>query len=233
MPAPISFARARPHPRSTALTSPWLFPAAHGRDQNPICAFHLQGDGNGAVGAGTEGETIVLGPAALILAAASAGSAPAPAPALSSASPWWEKITYSISGDGEQQSCRYESSLSGAESCDSDAKPGAALQQASASTAALTRITIERRFSPGAHPGSLSLESGDTLLGAKMMALAIDADGAVRSCDTVGTLGDVRSGYGCEELRAERFEASARREQSNVRQAFMTILIYGHEEQLT
>lgn len=170
----------------------------------------------------------MLGPAALILAAASAGSTPA----LSSVSPWWEKVTFTISDDGEQQACRYESSLSGAESCEPDAPPPA-MQQASGSVTALTRITIERRFSPGTDPGSLSLESGDILLGAKMMALAIDGSGAVRSCDTLGTLGDVRSGYGCNELRAERFDAAAGTAQSDVRQAFMTILIYGHEEHLT
>ncbi|QNM82996.1 hypothetical protein H8M03_01120 [Sphingomonas sabuli] len=172
----------------------------------------------------------MLGLAALILAAAASGSIADTAPALSSAAPWWEKITYRISDDGEQQTCRYESSRSGVESCADDETAAASMHQASTPVTALTSITIERRFSPGATPGSLSLQSGDTLLGAKMMTVAIASDGAVRSCDTVGSFGDVRSGYGCEELSAERFEAAA---EGGLRTAYMTVLVYGHEEQLT
>lgn len=171
----------------------------------------------------------MLGPVALILAAASAGPAPLPA----AQSPWWEKITYTLSEDGEAQSCRFESSRSGIESCDENGESQAPMRQASGPTTALTKITIERRFSPGPYPGSLSLESGDTLIGAKMMALSIANDGSVSSCVLVGTLGQMRTGYGCDQVRAERFDASARSGGTEPRRAFMTVLVYGHEEQLT
>ena len=167
----------------------------------------------------------MLGLAALILAAASANASPA----LTSASPWWEKITYTMTGGGGQQSCIYQSSLAGARRCagDEDSSPVGA----KSATGAYTRITIERRFTPGLQPDRGGLESGDTLLGGQVMALAIDGTGAVRSCKILAATGDVRPAYSCNEARAERFEASAR-ESLQVRQGFMTILVYGHEGQL-
>lgn len=168
----------------------------------------------------------MLGLAALILAAASANASPE----LTPASPWWEKITYTISGDGAQQSCVYQSSLAGARSCDSD-EQSSPIRARSGSTGTYTKITIERRFTPPGGPDPLSLEAGDTLLGGQVMALAIDGTGAVRSCQILAASGDVRPAYGCKQARAERFEASAR-ETEPVREAFMTILVYGHEEYL-
>lgn len=168
----------------------------------------------------------MLGLAALILAAASANASPT----LTSASPWWEKITYTISGDGARQSCVFESSLAGARSCDSDER-SSPIRAASGSTASYTKISIERRFTPRGEGDPLRLEPGDTLLGGQVMALAIDGTGAVRSCQVLAASGDVRPAYSCSQARAERFEASAR-ETSQVRQAFMTILVYGHEENL-
>lgn len=173
--------------------------------------------------------TIVLGFAALILAAA---SAPADAsPSLTSATPWWEKVTYVIGIDGEQQACRYESSIGQSRSCGDDSS--SALARTPSSATAYTKITIERRFTPGSAPERIDLHSGDTLLGGQIMSLAIGGGGEVRSCNVVGRSGDVRPDYGCDQLRAERFQASASRARSaEVRQGFMTILVYGHKESL-
>jgi hypothetical protein len=175
-------------------------------------------------------EFLVLGLAALILTAASA-SADA-SPALTSVAPWWEKVTYTINGDGAQQACIYQSSLAGARSCNDGEAFSHAKSAASGSTGSYTKITIERRFNPGAQPEPLSLEAGDTLLGGQVMALAIDGTGAVRSCQVLAASGGVRPAYSCREARAERFEAGAARGTPQVRHAFMTILVYGHEEHL-
>ena len=71
-----------------------------------------------------------------------------------------------------------------------------------------TRITFERRFSPGAKPAVEALQPGETLLGGRVMALAIDSKGAVKACEVVATSGSVTPQYGCSDLEAERFEAS-------------------------
>jgi hypothetical protein len=186
------------------------------------------GGGNDAAGAGTKGDTIVLGLAALLLAAAAPADASS---ALTLSSPWWDRITYTIADDGAEQSCRYESSIDGAEACDSDGPPPQAIESAG-SNATFTKITIERRFNPS-RPSPPSTEAGDTLLGQQVMALAIAEDGSVSSCRIVGSSGQVKPFYGCDEARAERFEASASRTSSQVRYGFMTILVYGHEEYLT
>ena len=54
----------------------------------------------------------------------------------------------------------------------------------------VTRITFERRFTPGAAPAKAALAAGDTLLGGEMMALAIDPHGAVKDCKVVARSGD-------------------------------------------
>lgn len=172
----------------------------------------------------------MLGLAALILAATSASAGASPA--LTLVAPWWEKVTYTINGDGAQQACVYETSLAGARSCEDDHTFSHAKSAASGSTGSYTKITIERRFNPGGVPDPLSLEAGDTLLGGQIMALAIDGTGAVRDCQVLAESGDVRPAYSCREARAERFEAGAGRETPKVRQAFMTIVVYGHEEYL-
>lgn len=171
----------------------------------------------------------MLGLASLILAAASANASANAPPGLTSASPWWEKITYTMAGGGGQQSCVYQSSLARARSC-ADGEDSSPVDSGS-TTGAYTRITIERRFTPGLQPDPGKLASGDTLLGGQVMALAIDGSGAVRSCKVLAASGDVRPAYSCKEARAERFEASAR-ESQQVRDGFMTILVYGHEGQL-
>ena len=171
----------------------------------------------------------MLGFAALILAAASANTTPA-----LTTSSWWEKVTYTISGDGVQQACQYESSFSagGTASCDYEYASSPISRAGSGSAGTYTKITIERRFTPGDRPDAGKLELGDTLLGGQIMSLAIDGSGQVRSCKVVVASGEVRPVYGCNEARAERFEASAGREASRVQQGFMTILVYGHEGQL-
>ena len=166
-----------------------------------------------------------------ILAAAAAAAAASPT--FTTTSPWWEKVTYTIDGDGAEQSCKYESSAgSGARICNSDSAPKAAKSSASGSAGMYTKITIERRFTPGQRPDPGRLEIGDTLLGGQVMALAIDGAGTVRSCRVVVASEGVKPAYGCDELRAERFEASASRASSQVRQGYMTVIVYGHEAQL-
>jgi hypothetical protein len=171
---------------------------------------------------------IVLALAALALAATSANASPA----LTTATPWWEKVTYTISDDGAQQVCRYETSLSraGEQGCGEDEGAAAIHEASSGSPGPYTKITIERRFTPGSSPNPVALETGDTLLGGQVMALAIDGNGAVQSCQLIGASGEVKTPYGCEEAKAERFEASASSAPTQVRYGYMTILVYGHEE---
>jgi hypothetical protein len=151
---------------------------------------------------------------------------------LLSNTPWWEKVTVTVSGDGKPESCRYESSLKAAsEDCDVGTSAAAMSQASSASSKGeVTRITFERRFTPGASPVKADMQVGDTLLGGQMMALAIDGRGAVRNCKIVATSGDLQPGYGCDEASAERFQASAARGPEH--SGYMTILVYGHSEHM-
>lgn len=171
----------------------------------------------------------MLGFAAALLAATSTASSP-----MLTISPWWEKVTYTISDDGEQHACTYESSIATdnggvCEESDSTIPVTAA---ASSSSGAYTKITIERRFVPGDRADPGTLQSGDTLLGGQMMELAIDGSGTVSGCRIVASAGEIRPAYGCDEARTERFEAGAGLASPDIRQGYMTILVYGHEEQL-
>ena len=172
--------------------------------------------------------------AALALISASAhGLAAAPSKAadtLSSSAPWWEKVTVTIAGDGKPQSCRYESSLrpDSAKDCDVTGSQ-AGLGKESGTKSDFTRITFERRFTPGAISGGADVQPGDTLLGRQVMALAIDGNGAVSGCKIVATSGDMTPDYGCKEAASEKFEASARAI-GTAREGVMTILVYGHDE---
>ena len=172
----------------------------------------------------------MLGLAALFLAAATAGASPS----LMSTAPWWERVTYTITGDGHQQSCKFESSLgaASAEECNDEKSSTQMRQAAGKSDGSYTKITIERRFSPGAQLEPFQLETGDTLLGAQVLALEIDKSGAVSSCETVATSKDLKPAYDCDLARTERFEASAGRPSQQVRRGLMTIIVYGHEEDL-
>jgi hypothetical protein len=173
--------------------------------------------------------------AALILASA-AGALGATAtastnPTLVSNAPWWEKITVTLSGDGKPEACRYETSLKAAsENCDV-ASSAASMAKASESKGEVTRITFERRFTPGAPPAKPALAAGDTLLGGEMMALAIDQHGAVKGCKVVAQSGEMRPQYGCDDATAERFQASVGPAKAQ-RDGYMTILVYGHSEHM-
>lgn len=161
--------------------------------------------------------------AALALVAASTTSSPA---LLSNAS-WWERVTMTVSGDGQGKSCRFESSLepNHVKNCEVSS---ASLKASADGHGVYTKITFERRFSPGERPDIGELEAGDTLLGSQVMALAIDGAGSVRSCQIVVAAGDLLPSYGCQEARAERFAASAGRGGEAAHQGYMTILVYGH-----
>lgn len=181
-----------------------------------------------AVGAGTKGESLVLALAALFLASASVDAPPA----LTFESPWWERFTFTMTGDGTQQSCSYQTNMdsSGTQSCGEDQSSTPMQHHASAGGASYTKITVERRFTPAARPDPLSVQAGDTLLGGQVLALAIDKAGAVQACQVVGAQGDLTPPYGCDEAKTEKFDASATRSTAPVRHAFMTVLVYGHEE---
>jgi hypothetical protein len=162
-------------------------------------------------------------------------ASPAPSPALSSTAPWWEKFTFTMTEDGTQQACQYQTSLpiAGVDGCGDDSADSQAdgiHNASSASGGSYTKITIERRFTPGTQPVPVRLETGDTLLGEQVLALAIDPAGAVKTCEIVGTKGELKPPYGCAEARTERFEAAAARSIQQFRHGFMTVLVYGHEE---
>ena len=167
--------------------------------------------------------------AALTLASATANSTLTLLPS----SPWWEKVTVTISGDGKPQSCRFESSLkpNAANSCD---VIGSEAAQATAPGAKdqYTRITFERRFKPGGQPDAGDLQPGETLLGGQVMALAIDPRGEVKTCKVISESGSMRPQYGCAEATTERFEASAKspRMAESPREGYMTVIVYGHSE---
>lgn len=171
--------------------------------------------------------------AALALASASAHS---PA-TLKSTAAWWERVTVLVADDGKAQSCRYESSLqpNGGQECSVTEGPASSVKSAGAGASAknqFTRITFERRFSPGAKPDLDSLQPGETLLGGRVMALAIDAKGAVKNCEVVATSGAVAPQYDCADIEAERFEASVGGTHASAapRAAYMSVVVYGHSE---
>ena len=170
----------------------------------------------------------MLGFVALALAAAAPAASPDASPALTPIAPWWEKVTYTISG--EQEACQFESSIGGGRRCDGK-EASSPIRATSKATGTYAKITIQRLFAPD-RPHPISLQPGDTLLGSQVMALAIDGSGTVRSCEVVGASGDLRPSYGCKEAREERFETVASAATPQVRHAFMTIVAYGHEEYL-
>lgn len=167
--------------------------------------------------------------------AAAAPAATDSSETLASNTPWWERVTVTVDDDGQTQSCLYESSRSpnAAKDC---SVVGATAQPASMSSESpgpkdeVTRITFERRFSPGAKPDLSALQTGDTLLSGQVMALAIDADGAVKGCRVVETSGAVASQYGCSDASAEKFDASAAGPRSGPREAYLAVRVYGHSE---
>lgn len=175
--------------------------------------------------------------AALLVASAAAAAATAAAATSTdtlSSSPWWERVTVTLDGNGTPEACRYQSSLTpgSAQSCDVDSTQAATAEHA-ASKGEVTQITFERRFDPGAAPPTPKMQTGDTLLGGQMMALAIDPKGAVKDCRVVAASGAMRPEYSCDDASAERFQASVGGvRQTAERDGYMTILVYGHSEHM-
>ena len=168
-----------------------------------------------------------------VLAAAAASATTSPA--LVSNAPWWEKITVTIAGDGKPQSCEYRASHPGNESgecaVEADETLAATAKTPTGTPDQFTKITFERRFIPGAQqPSKAEIQPGDTLLGGQVMALAIDEAGSVKGCKVVAHAGDVTPDYGCDQAQAEKFEASAGDRSAPPAQGYMTILVYGHQE---
>jgi hypothetical protein len=173
------------------------------------------------------------------VATAPTSAAPAVEPAasdsavLDSSVAWWEKVTVTVDDKGKQHSCHYEASLSGegAKTCDK-AMADSIEAGSSGQAGVLSRVTFERRFSPGGQQlDSGRLQPGDTLLGRQVMFLTFDADGAIASCKVVATSGDAAPTYDCDQAKKEQFRAQVSAE-PNTRQAFLTILAYGHTEEI-
>jgi hypothetical protein len=167
-----------------------------------------------------------------LIALAAAAATTTTSPALVSTAPWWEKVTVTVSGDGDPRSCHYESSQTsaGAQHCAVEGNAAALSPSGSGTKDEFTSITFERRFSPTAKPDKGGVQPGDTLLGGQVMALAIDAAGAVRGCRVVASAGEMTPDYGCDEAKAERFQASASEDAAAPRQGYLTVLVYAHAE---
>ena len=165
-----------------------------------------------------------------LLAAAMAASTPSPA--LETSVPWWERITVTVDDTGKQQSCFYETSFSaaGAEAC-GEAMASSMPSGGKTSAGLFSKLTYERRFSLGGQLDSGTLSPGDTLIGRQVMFLTFDAKGAISSCHVVAVSGNAPSDYGCDEAKKEQFRVEASAAPAE-RQAFMTILAYGHTEHL-
>ena len=168
------------------------------------------------------------------LALALAASVSAPVATLESTTPWWEKIAVTVDGKGTQQSCTFQSSRdAGApKACDSEVASSMQVGASGAPQGAYSKITFERRFSPAAQLDSGKLEAGDTLLARQVMFLTFGADGSIDGCKVVATGGEMQLAYGCDEAKAEQLKASDRGRPDGVRQAFLTILAYSHDEQI-
>ena len=145
---------------------------------------------------------------------------------------WWERITVTVDDKGKQHSCNYEASLSGegAKTCDK-AMADSVEAGSSGQAGVFSKVTFERRFSPGARVDSGQLKPGDTLLGRQVMFLTFGADGSVSSCKVVATSGEATPNYDCAAARKEQFRVLASAEPAS-RQAFLTILAYGHTEEI-
>ena len=157
-----------------------------------------------------------------------------PAPALEASIPWWEKITVTMDDKGAQQSCNYQFSLSakGPETCDKEMASTIPAIKGGGGSGVFSKLTFERRFSPGAKLESGRMQTGDKLLGQQVMFLTIRADGSIEHCRVVGTSGELVPAYDCDEAKTEQFKVAASAPSAAPRQAFMTIMVYGHQEQI-
>jgi hypothetical protein len=169
---------------------------------------------------------------ALLAAALAASTASPPPTVLETGMPWWERITVTVDDKGTQQSCRYETSFSagGGEDCD-EAMASTMPSAGKTSNGLYSKLTFERRFSPGRQLDSGKLQPGDTLIGRQVMFLTFDANGAVSGCHVVAVSGDAPTEYGCDQAKKEQFRVPAAAAPAE-RQAFMTILAYGHTEHI-
>lgn len=148
--------------------------------------------------------------------------------------PWWERISVTLDDKGKQYSCNYQSSRlpTGPEACDEEMASTMPAIRAKGGPGLYSKLTFERRFSPGTRLDSGRLQAGDKLLGQQVMHLIFGADGGIASCKVVGTSGEMIPAYDCEGVKAEQFRAAATASSEAPRQAFMTILVYGHQEQI-
>ena len=193
------------------------------------------GGGNQVAGAAGAKEFEVFKLAALLVASAAATTAVATSTdTLVSSAPWWEKVTVTMDGNGKPEDCLYENSLKPADNqaCDVDSGPASMVTKASSPKGEVTRITFERRFTPGAEPAKPQMAAGDTLLGGQVMALAIDGRGSVKGCRVVAQSGAMKPDYDCDDATAEKFQASVGGAEKVNHQGYMTILVYGHSEHM-
>lgn len=150
--------------------------------------------------------------------------------------PWWEKVTVTMDGDGTPKACEYQSSTKPEAAADCalvGADFGDKQSDAAMGKDQYLKLTFERRFSPGATaPAAPPLQTGDTLLGSEMMALAISAKGKVTGCKIVASTGDMPPDYSCDDASAEQF-ADSGKGAAGAREGFMSVRIYGHSESLT
>jgi hypothetical protein len=148
--------------------------------------------------------------------------------------PWWERISVTVDDKGNRQSCNYQSSRlpTGPEACDDEMASTLPAIRGKGGPGLYSKLTFERRFSPGARLDSGRLQAGDKLLGQQVMHLTFGTDAAIASCKVVGTSGEMIPAYDCDEVKAEQFRAAASAWPGTPRQAFMTILVYGHQEQI-
>ncbi|HVL29573.1 MAG TPA: hypothetical protein VM326_02490 [Sphingomicrobium sp.] len=164
-----------------------------------------------------------------LLAAFLAASTSAP---LEASMPWWERISVTVDDKGKQQSCSYQSSRLPTGPCDEEMASTLPAIRAKGGPGLYSKLTFERRFSPGARLDSGRLQPGDKLLGQQVMHLTFGADGTIASCKVVGRSGEMIPAYDCDEVKAEVFRASTGASPKAPLQAFMTILVYGHQEQI-
>ena len=94
----------------------------------------------------------------------------------------------------------------------------------------MTRITFERRFTPGREPASAELQPGETLLGQPG-----DGAGDRRRGQRQRLQGRVRHrgddpGLRLQGCRRRKVRGERRQGDSHGREGVMTILVYGHAE---
>lgn len=156
-----------------------------------------------------------------------------PSSLLESSVPWFERITVTVDDQGTQRSCQYQFSLTpgGPKPCD-QSMISTIPATAKASSGVFSKLTFERRFSPAPKLDSGRLRAGDKLLAQQVMFLTISSDGSIAACRVVGRAGDMMPAYGCDEAKSEQFRVPASASSKASRQGFMTILVYGHQEQI-